>query len=325
MKDVDNKVFRSLVLESLGVKNMNESVLSDGGYLVGSQVVNDIIDNVFIDQDYIAEASRYEVSSGKNNIKIPFTGDFLQPSPTSGTRAYWTSEAANLTASIPLVNAQTLNLDKITCLVNITDELLYDVSMADVKIKEYATKAAKRLIAYDTLFGVGAIQGVFNTQTATQQTALDSTPTADQLNVAYNLLNPALIDGAVWYVSQEVFTDLFNANYNNIDKTLGKLTILGLPVKVCPYLGGALSGKHIFLGNFKAFAYAYKTPTYDKSTTVNFLSNQNQLRLIMRFAGDVQTRNTWGNDGVLRSAFVTPTASDEETSSLSSDSSDKDD
>lgn len=310
--NVDKKIFKNLALETFGAKaaGMSEGVTADGGYAVGTDVVKDIIDNIFLDPDYIGLVNRYEIATGKNKIQVPYSNDALLTEPTNGTRAYWTDEAATMTPSTTLMDAATLTLNKITTLVHITDELLYDVDMADTKIKEYSTKAIQRLIGRDILFGTNAIKGVFNDTVGTQTTTLDATPTAAQLNTAYNLLNPALINGAKWYVNQYVYTALFNSGYANVDKTMGKLTVLGLPVVVNPYLDIASSGKHILLGNFKAYALAYKTPSYDKGITLNFLSNQTAFRLVYRMAGDVVTAITACEDGEDRGAFIIPTIGD---------------
>lgn len=306
---VDQKVFRAIVGESFGIKlaaGMNEGTNNLGGYAVGTEAVAEIIDNIFIDPDYTGLVSRYEIETGKNKIQIPYNVDPLQTDSTVGTRAYWTAEAASVTPSTTTLTAATLTLNKITTLVNITNELLYDVSMADEKIKEYSTKAIKRLIASEMLFGTDAIQGVFKTTTATQKSALSPIPTQNELIAAFKKIHPALLDNAKWYVHQDVFAGLFASGYNIINKTAGNLTILGLPVVVNPWLKGPLSNEHVLLGNFNAYALAYKTPAYDKSITLNFLSNQTAFRMTARFAGDVVTANSYTEDQVLKSAFIIP-------------------
>lgn len=61
-----------------------------------------------------------------NSNGITFPKDETAPWGTTGVQAYWTGEAAQMTQSKPVLEKSTISVEKLTCLVPVTDELLED-------------------------------------------------------------------------------------------------------------------------------------------------------------------------------------------------------
>jgi len=300
------------------VAGMSEGTNADGGYLISNDMAKGVIDNIFKRSPRLNHVSRYLVGPGSNSIKIPAVVDPLQSSPSTGTRAFWQSEAQAIAAvggaapaaSKAVFSSPTLTLSNIVTLVPITNELVEDVNNIDEIITDRLACATSRLLARDMMFGRNAIKGVADSglgHAASLSTTVSATPSDAQLKVMFGLLHPTAICGATWYVSQAVYTALFGAAYTSMDKTYGNLTILGLPVEIDPYMTSAPA--HICLGNFAGYAMAYKDPTLAKSLTLYFNTNQSAFRLVWRVAGDAQTANTVCEDTVTRGYFVYPSGS----------------
>lgn len=307
---------RDLVRKS--VAGMSEGVNADGGYLISNDIATTAVDKIFQLSPRMYATSRYLVGPGSNSITIPAVVDPLQSSPSTGTRAYWQSEAQAIAAiggSAPTMSkaafsSPTLTLGNVVALVPITNELAEDVSNIDSIITDRLGIAISRLISRDMMFGTNVVKGVADSgigHRASLSTAVSATPSDAQLKNMFNLLHPTAIRGAKWYVSQAVYSALYGAAYTSVDKTFGNLTILGLPVEVDPYMTSAPA--HICLGNFSGYALAYKDPNLAKSITLYFSTNQSAFRLVWRVAGDAQTANTVCEDGVTRGYFIYPSGS----------------
>lgn len=61
-----------------------------------------------------------------NSNGITFPKDETAPWGTTGVQAYWTGEAGQMTQSKPVLEKSTISVEKLTCLVPVTDELLED-------------------------------------------------------------------------------------------------------------------------------------------------------------------------------------------------------
>ena len=317
MKDYSTTL-KNLCLKSAA--GMSEGVSADGGYLVTTDIAKEIVDKIFMPSSRLAAASRYMVGPNCNAIKIPAVVDPLMSAPSTGTRAFWQTEAQLINAiggaapamSKAVFASPTLTLASIVTLVPVTMELVEDTANIDDIIIDRLAIATHRLMANDMMFGTNAIAGVADSGTghnASISTAVSATPTDPQLKTMYGLLHPTAIPGAVWYVSQAVYAALFavHATYTTIDITFGKMTILGLPVEIDPYMGAA--PQHICLGNFQGYALAFKDPQFAKSLTLFFSTNQAAFRMVMRVAGNAQTHTVTTTDGTTRGYFCYPSGS----------------
>lgn len=320
-----SKSDRNHFLRNLAFKSpagMSEGVAADGGDAIGIDIAQSVVDALWADTTGIlGKVSRYEVRQGANQIKIPAFAEPLMSAPATGTRAFWQDEAQLVTAvggSSPSASKFSLSvlsptLKTIVVLVPVTQELVEDVSNLDDLFTDRATKAGKRLMESEMMFGSSALAGVgyggSDTNTTLSTTITPAAPTQAQLQAAFNLLHPALVQGAEWYVDKITYSYLFASGYNIVDKTFGKLTCLGLPVAISPYMTSASSAKTgLMLGNFAAYGMAVKPPKVMKSAQINigYSSNQLYYRMTLRVAGGAQVNSITCTDGVTRSAFVVP-------------------
>lgn len=305
-----NMKMRSFLRDLAGkADGMSEGVNSAGGYLVGVDIAKQIADYTFQPQFYTSLPSRYEIVPGKGKINVPIDIDPLQSDPTTGARAYWQSEAAQITTNKAQLSVLTLAPANLVVMVPVTNEMAEDVGNLEEMFIAWGGKACQRKVASEMVVGTGAIAGAGYGGTgsgATLSTALSATPTDVQLQTAFGLLHPSLVQGAVWYVSQAVYAALWAAGltYASLDRTFGRLTCMGLPVEINPYLSAAKN--HVMLGNWRGYALGFKEPRLAVSQVVYYLTDQQAFRLVLRLAGGPQTANSVCQDGVTRGCFVVP-------------------
>lgn len=304
-----NSFLKNLAFKADG---MSEGVDADGGYLVSTDVAKTLVDKLFQFPFYTTQAGRFLVGPNAKGIKIPVLADPLQSDPSANaTRAFWQNEAAVIDESVPKLASPTLTLGNLIVMVAVTNEMVDDIVNLDDIFMTVASQAIQRKLASNMIAGTGVVKGVgyggISTR-ATMTLAVSATPTDAQLQAMYLLLHPSAIPGAAWYLSQTTYANLFAVSgYTSIDKTFGKLSIMGIPAEVNPYLTTAPS--HILLGNFSGYALAYKNPSLAKSMHIYYATNQQAFRIVCRFAGDAQVASSPCQDGVTRGYFVVPAGS----------------
>ena len=111
----------------------SEAVASDGGYLVQKDFNDTILEKVYQTGQIASRVTRQAIGPTANGLTYNMVDESSRANGSrfGGLRAYWTAEAAALTASNPTFAQQTLTLNKLTCLFYATEELLMDqVSLA---------------------------------------------------------------------------------------------------------------------------------------------------------------------------------------------------
>lgn len=319
MKISKAEYLRSLVAknyEPQGYKANVEDVAGSGQELVGADIAKDMVDLIVGDKGLLADVEVYQVTSNKNRIKVPKLTDplqFGQGTAPVGTRSYFLKQANPATASVASLDQVTIELDTLATLVQMSEELVGDVGNIDAKWETMSSNAARKAIMWSAIFGSGSgnpVKGVGflgDGQAATIHTDIDQVPTESQLKAAYLLLHPSAIEGAKWYVSQAVLASLQDSAYECVDRTLGVLTVYGIPVEVCPFM--SVAPRHVLLGNFAGYGLAMKVVLKDRSAEaqVAFLSNSEFFRSLLRVGGNAIAENSPLDDGTTRAWFVSPT------------------
>jgi len=126
------------LVEARAVTGLGEGVPSDGGFLVGTDMSQELLSNAFDTGLLSSRARRITVSSGSNSIKI---NGIDETSRAAGSRwggivAYWTAEAGEKTASKPKFRQIQLDLNKLICLCYATDEVLADAGALESIIRQ---------------------------------------------------------------------------------------------------------------------------------------------------------------------------------------------
>ena len=101
----------------------NETVDVDGGYLVSRSIINEIIDTLKYQSVLFNKARKLNIPTGQGNgIKVPYSITDLTNEPSTGTRAYWVSEAAQKTISKPQLAQADLQFGKLVVRVPVTED-----------------------------------------------------------------------------------------------------------------------------------------------------------------------------------------------------------
>jgi len=305
----------------------NESVDSEGGYLVTHEIVDRIYDVLKLTSPMYDKAQKFTLSGGRgaNGLKIPYNNSALTTEPSTGARAYWVKEAAQKTISKPQIGMSDISTEKLVVRIPVTDELNSDSSVLAQYVIDQAAKAIKNAIEYYMIHGASdeAIKGIAN---AADKATLASNAAADvteaELVGFVDKLNPIYLNSAEWYVSPQQFSVICMINYtseNTLQFEGGQYWLFGMPVNVSPLL--VADPYHIILGDWSVYGIVQKEIQIARSEHIRFDYDETEFRLVMRIGGDVLAETQVLNDGVTYAAFVVPTDGEANASSSSSSSS----
>lgn len=195
----------------------SEGVGADGGFAVPPEFRTAIVQKIMGEDQLLSRTDQYE--SGSNTLVIPI--DETTPwQTTGGIQAYWTGEAAQKTQSKPALESLTVRLDKLTCLVPVTDELQEDAPALDAYLRRKAPDKINFKINLALLqgTGVGQPQGIL-TSPALVSVAKE---TGQATNTVYykNIVNmwsrlyaPSRAN-AVWLINQDVEPQLWTMAFD---------------------------------------------------------------------------------------------------------------
>ena len=107
---------------------LNESVPSDGGFLVMQEFSQQILERAYSTGEIMNRIDIIPLGPGRNGLKTPGVDETSRAdgSRWGGIRAYWEGEADQITGSKPKFNMLDQTLKKLTALVYCTDDLLED-------------------------------------------------------------------------------------------------------------------------------------------------------------------------------------------------------
>lgn len=233
----------------------SEGTGADGGFAVPPDVRADILDKLNGEFSILGLVNQIPTPSNSLTLTKNETPSFDN---SVGPRVYWTGEASQLTESKPLLENTTLRLNKLSCLVPATEELLEDAPSLDSYLRR--TVADKFIAELNDCFlngsGVGRPLGILNagaTVTVDKQSgqAADTVLFANICDMWARLYAPCA-GKAVWLINQDVMPQLFqmlmSGSSNNAPVFLPASgaagspysTLFGrpiIPVQACPTLG----------------------------------------------------------------------------------------
>jgi len=191
----------------------NEGTGGDGGFLVPPDFRNQIWTKVLGEESLVSRTEQL-VTSG-NGLTIP--ADETAPWDTSsagGIQAYWESEGGVKTPSKPAFEAKNARLNKLICLVPVTDELLEDApgleswlrAKAPVKMTSKLNTALIRGTGVGQPLGVLTAGSLVTISKETSQNA-DSI-VAMNISKMWNRLYAPLRRNAVWLINQDIESQL---------------------------------------------------------------------------------------------------------------------
>tara|TARA_R110001599_G_scaffold115077_2_gene281402 strand:+ start:197 stop:1477 length:1281 start_codon:yes stop_codon:yes gene_type:complete len=188
----------------------SEAVASDGGYLVQKDFNDTILEKVYSTGEIASRVTRQAIGPTANGLTYNMLDETSRATTRfGGLRAYWTAEAAALTASQPTFAQQTLTLNKLACLFYATEELLMD----QVSLAGLVERAVPQEIAFKVedaiLRGTGSGQplGILNAP-ATVSQAKESGQTATTINATnvekmWSRMYASSRGTMVWLINQD--------------------------------------------------------------------------------------------------------------------------
>lgn len=280
---------------------LNESVPSDGGFLVQKDFVSELLKRTYETGILASRVRRIPISTNSNGLKINAVDETSRANGSrwGGVQTYWENEAEQLMASKPKFRTMDLSLKKLTGLCYATDELLQDAAALESVIMQAFAEEFGFKIDDAIINGTGSGQplGILNSD-ALVKVSKDNGQT-DVITVE-NLLNmwarlwARSRSNAVWFVNQELEPILYTLKVG--DKPVyipaGGLseapyaTLLGrpvVPIEQCSQVGEV---GDIILADMSQYVLIDKGGINAASSIhVRFLYDENVFRFIYRVDG----------------------------------------
>lgn len=285
---------------------LNESVPSEGGFLVQQDFSNELLQEVFQTGILASRCRRQPISGNANSMKINGVDETSRASTRyGGILGYWEDEAAEKTASKPKFRKIELNLKKLIGLCYATDELLDDAAALEAFIRQAFVGEFGFLLDDSIINGTGAGQplGVLNAgclvsvAKETGQTA--ATVVAENIVNMYSRRFASQTGNYAWYYNQNIEPQLFTMSLavgtggvpiymppgGLSDAPYGRL--MGLPAIAIEQAATLGTVGDIILANFQnGYVLAEKGGIKsDMSIHVRFVYDESVFRFVMRVDG----------------------------------------
>jgi len=287
---------------------LNETVPSDGGFLVQTDFSSEMVKQVFDTGILASRCRRITITGNSNGTKMNGVDETSRATGSrfGGIRGYWANEAEEKTKSKPKFRQIELNLKKLVGLCYATDENLDDAAQLESIIREGFISEFGFLVDDAIINGTGAGQplGILNSGAKAVQGAVSGQGAgtvvgANIISMWSRLFAPSRAN-AVWLVNQEVEPQLHQMNVGD-GSSFGQLvymppgglsqapygTLFGrpvIPVEQCAALG---TEGDIILGDFNnGYILAEKGGIKsDMSIHVRFIYDESVFRFVMRVDG----------------------------------------
>jgi len=292
-------------LYNAAASGLNETVPSDGGFLVQQDFVAGLLEDTIKTGILAPKCRPQPISANANSIKINGVDETSRVSSRfGGIVAYWGSEAELKTKSAPKFRKIELNLHKLIGLCYATDELLADAAALEGFIRaafpsEFGFQIDDAIINGT---GAGCPLGILNAGCLVSQ-AKETGQKADTI-VAENVIKmssrifASSFLNAEWYVNQMCLPQLYTMSI--AVGTGGQLvfvppgglsgapygSLLGrpvVPIEQCAALGDV---GDIILADLNGYILAQKSGIQsDVSIHVRFLYDESVFRFVLRIDG----------------------------------------
>ena len=293
-------------LYNAAASGLNETVPSDGGFLVQTDFANRLFENLFDSGLVAGKCERIPIGPNSNGIVLNGFDETSRASSTAGgIIVYHADEASEKTESKPKFRRVELNLKKLIGLCFLTDELMMDAGAMDVRVSNAFESAFNFQIQDDIINGTGAgmALGILNAgclvsvAKATGQTA--ATVQAENIVKMYSRRFASLTGNYEWYYNQNIEPQLYTMSLSvgtggiPLYMPPGGLSdaphgrIMGLPahaIEQCATLGTV--GDIIFADFKDGYIMAEKGGLRsDMSIHVRFVYDESCLRFVLRMDG----------------------------------------
>jgi len=284
---------------------LNEGIPSDGGFLVSSEFSNQILANVWSENEVLKRCQKYGIGGNANAMKIPGFDESSRATGSryGGVRSYWIGEADAYTATKPKFRMIELNLNKLIGLAYVTDELIEDSQALSIYMQKAFKGELDFRIQDAILNGTGAGQplgiltsgAVVSVGKETGQAA--DTIVFENVNKMWSRLMASSRANAVWIINQDcepqlhqmsmavgtggvpVYMPAGGSSKSPFNTLFGRPVI---PIEQCPTVG---TSGDIMLCDFSQYIAIDKSAKFDASIHVRFLFGEETLRFTYRFDG----------------------------------------
>lgn len=296
---IDPRLFRA------AASGLNETVPSEGGFLVQQDFTNDLLQDLMTTGILASRCRSQQISAVSNSIKINGVDETSRASTRfGGISGYWADEAEEKTKSKPKFRKIELNLHKLIGLCYATDELLADAAALESFIRAAFPSEFGFLVDDSIINGTGAGQplGILNAgclvQVAKETGQKADTVVAENVIKMYSRLFAASRANAIWLINQMIEPQLFTMSLAvgtggvPIYMPAGGLsgqpygTLFGrpvIPIEQCAALGDL---GDILFANMNGYILAQKGGIQsDVSIHVRFIYDESVFRFVLRIDG----------------------------------------
>ena len=293
-------------LSTRAASGLQESVPSDGGFLVYKEMAEGLMANVWDMGMVLPRINKLTLSGNKNGLKMNGLDETSRAdgSRWGGILSYWVDEADEKTKSKPKFRQIELSLHKVVCLVYATDELLDDAAALAQTIDTGCRDELNFKLQNAIINGSGAGQplGILNSGCVVP-VAKESGQNADTIvyeNVMkmWSRMMASSRPNAIWLINQNCEPQLFQMSLSV--GTGGAPVYLPaggaaaapygilfgrpvVPIEQCPVLGDV---GDIILADFSKYIGIDKGGMQkDISIHVRFIYDESVFRFVYRFDG----------------------------------------
>lgn len=285
---------------------LNETVPSEGGFLVQQDFSNEILQAAFEVGKLGKLCRRIQISGNSNSIKIPGLDETSRAtgSRQGGVRAYWLDEAAEKQASKPKFRQIELSLKKNVVLVYATDELLQDATVLENVIRTTAANELAFSLDDAIINGLGSASplGILSgggLVTVPAESGQGKTVIWENVVGMWRRMIGSSRSSAVWLLNQDIEDQLYSMSLSI--GTSGQpvfmpaggasqspyATLFGRPLIPCEQCATLGTPGDIILADFaNGYILAEKGGVQaDVSIHVRFIYDESVFRFVMRVDG----------------------------------------
>jgi len=284
---------------------LNESVPSEGGFLVQSDFATELTNKAFTTGQLASRVRVQEIGPMSNGLKLNLANETSRVSSRyGGIIAYWAAEAAVKTDSMPKFRQWDYNLQKLIGLFYATDELLQDATAITSVVNEwFADEFGFQLD--DAIYngngagkplGILAAPALVTVAKEAAQTA--ATIVAANLQKMYSRMPAGSLGNAAWFINQETWPQLFQLSQavgvggvpmfipaGGMSATPAG-TLLGRPIVPIEQAAALGTVGDIAFCDFSQYLAIRKGGTQTASSIhVRFLYDESVFRFVLRFNG----------------------------------------
>ena len=241
---------RLLPLKASGA---NETIPSEGGFLVQPDIASGITENMWSVGRVLQQINPINVQGNGLTIRAIDETSRAAGSRMGGVQGYWLNEGGQATSSQPKFRNIELKLKKLAALIYATDELLADASALESWIVNNVPNELRFLVedAFIDGNGIGKPVGILQAGSLVSATRTDANQVdADDVSRMWAARYTG-VDDYVWFINQSVLPQLYrmsvaDSGYQGVYMPPGGMSatpygsLLGRPVietEYNPYLG----------------------------------------------------------------------------------------